>query len=105
MIARTWRGATASEDADAYVRYLEETGFLEYRRARGNLGVLCLQHTEHDRTEFLLVSLWASEGDAVAFAGGDPTRAVFYAEDERFLIDRDEHVRHYRIPYGDLDAL
>ncbi len=87
------------------MRYLEETGFLEYRRARGNLGVLGLQHTEHDRTEFLLVSLWASEEDAVAFAGGDPTRAVFYPEDERFLIDRDEHVRHHRIAHADLHGL
>ena len=74
LIARTWRGLTASEEADAYVRYLEETGFREYRGAQGNLGILCLLHTEHDRTEFLLVSFWATEEHAVAFAGGDPTK-------------------------------
>jgi hypothetical protein len=29
------------------------------------------------------------------FAGPDIERAVFYPEDDRFLIDRDEHVTHY----------
>ena len=43
MIARTWRGATKAEDADAYVEYLEKTGFPEYRATPGNRGVLALR--------------------------------------------------------------
>lgn len=105
MIARTWRGVTASEDAESYLRYLQETGFSEYRRSPGNLGVVCLQHTEGDRAEFLLVSFWESEDAAVAFAGGDPSRAVFYPEDDRFLVERDEHVRHHRVGHADLHGL
>jgi heme-degrading monooxygenase HmoA len=105
MIARTWRGATATTDAESYVRYLEETGFHEYRHSPGNLGVVCLLHTEGDRTEFLLVSLWTSEEAAITFGGGDPTRAVFYPEDDRFLVDRDDFVRHHEIGYADLHGL
>lgn len=105
MIARTWRGVTASEDAQNYVRYLEKTGFHEYRRSPGNLGVVCLQHTEGDRTEFLLVSFWTTEDAAIAFGGGDPSTAVFYPEDDRYLVERDEFVRHHQIGYADLHGL
>lgn len=100
MVARTWRGVTASENAESYVRYLEGTGFDDYHRAPGNLGVVCLQRTEGDRTEFLLVSLWTTEDAAIAFGGGDPSRAVFYPEDDRYLIERDEFVRHHQIGYA-----
>jgi hypothetical protein len=34
--------------------------------------------------------------DAIeAFAGSDPETAVFYPEDGRFLIEREERVAHY----------
>jgi hypothetical protein len=32
-----------------------------------------------------------------AFAGEDPARAVFYPEDERYLVERDETVTHYEL--------
>jgi hypothetical protein len=36
--------------------------------------------------------------DAVRrFAGDDPERAVFYPEDDRYLVARDEHVTHYEV--------
>jgi hypothetical protein len=39
--------------------------------------------------------------DAVrAFAGDDPERAVFYPEDDRFLVDRELTVSHYTIYAG-----
>jgi hypothetical protein len=31
------------------------------------------------------------------FAGDEPERAVFYPEDERFLIERDERVEHFEV--------
>lgn len=105
MIARTWRGATAAEDADEYLRYLEKTGFSEYRQAEGNRGVVCLQRPTGDRTEFLVLSFWSSEAAAHAFAGGETSRAVFYPEDDRFLIDKDEFVRHHSVAHIDLHAI
>jgi len=99
MIARTWRGATRAEDGEAYVRYLNETGFAEYRGTPGNLGVLGLRRTVGDRAEFLLVTLWESEEAIRRFAGDTPGRAVFYPEDDRFLVDRDEHVDHFEVVF------
>jgi heme-degrading monooxygenase HmoA len=99
MIARTWRGATKAKDAEAYLEYLHQTGFAEYRKIAGNRGVLGLRRIADDRAEFLLVSLWESEEAIRQFAGDDIEKAVFYPQDDRFLIDRDNHVSHYEVVF------
>jgi heme-degrading monooxygenase HmoA len=99
MIARTWRGATKAQDGEAYLEYLHRTGFAEYRKTPGNRGVLGLRRIVNDRAEFLLVSLWESEEAIRQFAGIDIDKAVFYPEDERFLVDRDNHVSHYEVVF------
>ena len=99
MIARTWRGATKAKDADAYLDYLHQTGLAEYRKVEGNRGVLALRRVANDRAEFLLVSFWDSEQAVHRFAGPDLERAVFYPEDERFLVSRDERVAHYEVVF------
>ena len=97
MIARTWAGAVRAADADAYVEYLHRTGFPEYAGTPGNRGVLALRRRVGDRAEFLLVTLWDSEEAVRAFAGDDIERAVFYPEDDRFLVERGERVNHYEV--------
>lgn len=99
MIARTWRGATRAKDAAAYLDYLHQTGLAEYRKVEGNRGVLALRRVANDQAEFLLVSLWESEQAIRRFAGPDIERAVFYPEDERFLVSRDDHVTHYEVVF------
>jgi heme-degrading monooxygenase HmoA len=99
MIARTWQGATAAHDADAYLDDLHQTGLAEYRKVDGNRGVLALRRIVEDRAEFLLVSLWDSEESIRQFAGDEIEKAVFYPEDERFLVDRDNHVVHYEVAF------
>jgi heme-degrading monooxygenase HmoA len=99
MIARTWRGATRAEDAERYVEYLHATGIREYRETPGNQGVLALRRLDGERAEFLLVTLWDSMEAVRRFAGDDVERAVFYPEDERYLVERDERVRHYEVVY------
>ncbi len=99
MIARTWAGATQAADADAYLNYLHATGLAAYRTTPGNRGVLALRRVRGDRAEFLLLTLWESEDAIRRFAGDDIGRAVFYAEDDRFLVARDEHVDHYEVVF------
>lgn len=99
MIARTWAGATRAADADTYLDYLHATGLAAYRATTGNRGVLALRRIEGDRAEFLLLTLWDSVKAIQAFAGKDIERAVFYSEDERFLVERDERVNHYEVVY------
>ena len=100
MIARAWRGATRAADADEYLRYLQETGFREYRATPGNRGVLGLRRIAGDRAELLLVSLWEDEEAIRRFAGDDLERAVFYPEDERFLVERGELASHFEVVHA-----
>lgn len=104
MIARNWAGATRAEDGDAYLEYLHRTGFAEYRATPGNRGVLALRRVVGDRAEFLLLTLWESEEAIRRFAGDDIARAVFYPEDERYLVARDERVRHYEVVFRSEDG-
>lgn len=105
MIARTWSGATRAEDAEAYLDYLHATGIPEYRATPGNCGVLALRRILDGRAEFLLVTLWDSEEAIRRFAGEDVGRAVFYPEDTRYLVARDERVRHYEVVFGREEAV
>ena len=61
--------------------------------------MLALRRVANGQAEFLLVSLWDSESAIRQFAGPDIDRAVFYPEDEQFLIERDDHVTHYEVVF------
>jgi hypothetical protein len=97
MIARIWRGATAARDARDYVRYLRDTGIKAYTQTPGNRGAWIFWREMGDLAEFLNVSLWESSDDIAGFAGADIHRAVFYPEDDRFLVERDLTVSHYEV--------
>ena len=97
MIARVWRGATRAEDAEAYARYIEESGMEAARRIPGNSGTLVLRRIEGDRAEFETVLLFDSLDDVRAFAGDDIDVAVFYPEDDRYLVDRELTARHFEV--------
>lgn len=99
MIARIWRGWVASERAAAYVAYIKETGIAEYRQTPGNLGAQMLTRDLADgRTEILTLSWWESLDAIHGFAGVDISQAVFYPEDDEYLIDRETTVLHYDVP-------
>ncbi|WP_063819237.1 hypothetical protein [Herbidospora cretacea] len=99
---RTWRGWTRAEDADAYAAYMMETGYPGYTSTPGNRGVTFTRRDDGELTEFLLVSLWES-GEAVrAFAGEEPGKAVFYPQDDRYLVERELTVGHFDVFAGDV---
>lgn len=97
MIARIWRGWTRVEDAESYARYIKETGLAEYAATPGNRGAWLLHRLDGDRAEFVAVSMWDDLESIAAFAGEDIEAAVFYPEDDRFLVDRETSVTHYTI--------
>ena len=101
MIARTWRGAVRSADADAYADYLQETGVAGYRATPGNRGVWMLRRNLGETTEFVMFTLWDSIDAVKAFAGEDYQTAVFYPEDDRFLVERDLTCTHYEVDRHD----
>jgi heme-degrading monooxygenase HmoA len=97
MIARIWRGAVRAEDAPAYAEYVQRTGIEGYQRTPGNRGAWALWRVEGDHAEFITVSLWESRAAIEAFAGQDIDKAVFYPDDDQFLIERDLTARHYEV--------
>jgi len=97
MIARIWRGWTRPEDTDAYAEYIVGTGIAAYKATPGNQGAYLISRPDGDRTEFLTVSFWRDRDAIAAFAGNDIEKAVFYPEDDRYLIDRETTVRHFTV--------
>jgi len=97
MIARTWRGAVRAKDAPAYAAYVQKTGIEGYQRTPGNRGAWLLWRVDGDRAEFVTVSFWESRAVIEAFAGQDIEQAVFYPDDDKFLIERDLTVHHYEV--------
>jgi heme-degrading monooxygenase HmoA len=100
VIARLWRGVTAAADADAYLTYLQRTGLGEYRATPGNRAAVAIRRISAGRAEFVLLTLWDSHEAIRAFAGPDLDRAVFYPEDDRFLLERGERVDHFDVVFS-----
>ena len=101
MIARIWRGVTRAEDAEENEAYIEATGFAAYKRAEGNRGAWILKRIDGERAEFMTLSFWNSLEAVEQFAGHDINRAVYYPEDDRYLIERDATVSHYEVGEGE----
>jgi heme-degrading monooxygenase HmoA len=97
MIARIWRGVVKREDGDEYADYIRETGFTAYGETAGNHGAWLLRRDTDERTEFVTFSLWDSFESIRAFAGDEFETAVYYPEDDRYLVERDLKVSHYEV--------
>jgi heme-degrading monooxygenase HmoA len=97
MIARIWRGAVARADGDDYAHYMKQTGVAGYVSTPGNRGVWMLRRDADDKTEFLMFTLWDSMQAIEAFAGSKPEVAVFYPQDDRFLVERETVVSHFEV--------
>jgi hypothetical protein len=97
MIARIWKGVVRRKDGDDYADYIRKTGFSDYARTAGNRGAWMLRRDQAERTEFITFSLWDSVRAIRTFAGEDIDTAVYYPEDERYLVERDTTVSHYEV--------
>jgi antibiotic biosynthesis monooxygenase (ABM) superfamily enzyme len=97
VIARVWRGATLAEDGARYADYLEETGMAGARALPGARGTLVLRRERAGYAEFETILLFESLDDVKAFAGDEHELAVFFPEDDRYLVERDLEVRHFEV--------
>ena len=97
MIARIWKGATRADEAEAYLEYLRRTGLMEYAATEGHLRTITMRRIDGDQAEFVLLTFWESMDAVRRFSGEDPHRAVFYPDDDRYLVSRDDHVTHFEV--------
>jgi heme-degrading monooxygenase HmoA len=63
----------------------------------GNRGVSILRRVEGDRADFVFTSRWDSWDAISAFAGPEPTKAVYYPEDRAFLLTLEPNVEHFEV--------
>ena len=97
MIARIWRGLTRDSQAEEYFEYLKATGIKEYREIQGNQGVFVLRNITAGQAEFLLITHWESWDAIRRFAGDEVNKAVYYPEDQKFLLALEPEVAHYKV--------
>lgn len=97
MIARIWKGAVRRADGDEYAQYLRDTGLADYAKTPGNAGTYMLRRDTEETTEYVMFTLWDSVEAIKAFAGEDHEKSVYYAEDDRYLIEKEPGVAHYEV--------
>jgi heme-degrading monooxygenase HmoA len=95
IITRIWHGITKAEHADSYLAYLEQSGIPGYKQTEGNLSVEVWRSMEGNICHFCTVTEWQSLEAIKKFAGDDYEKAKYYPEDKQFLLEFEEHVRHY----------
>jgi heme-degrading monooxygenase HmoA len=106
LILRRWIGRIRTADAEEYVAYIVATGAAEYRAIDGNRGYQIIRRDlDNDETEIATLSWWDSWDAIKRFAGPDPTRAHYYPEDDRYLIDRPDTVEHFDVVVSDVEAM
>lgn len=97
MIARTWRGVAAADNAHAYQDHFTGTVVPNLKAIDGNRGAYLLRREAGDRIEFVAVTLWDSIETIKRFSGDDPEAAHIEPEGRAALVEFDEFARNYTI--------
>jgi len=96
-----WHGRTRKEDAQAYEEFLIKRAIPDYRSVPGNIDVSILRWDEEEVTHFITRTHWDSENSIRAFAGDEILKAKYYPEDERYLLEFEPAVVHYKVVKSD----
>ena len=97
MIARVWTGWTRSDQADEYDRHYRAEVLGVLRQVPGFRGARLLRRAVGQETEFVSLTFFEDLDAVRGFAGDDYETAVFYPEDDRFLVERDLTAAHYQV--------
>lgn len=79
------------------IEHLQQTALPALAGRVGQRGAWVLRRLQGDHCEFQLLSLWESLDALRAFAGDQPERAIYFAEDDKFLLDMEPLVRLYEV--------
>jgi heme-degrading monooxygenase HmoA len=86
-----------AEKSEDYLAYVRKTGVDAQTSVEGNEGSYVLRRATGDVAEFIVLSFWDSMDAIRRFAGENPERAVYYPEDERYLLEMTPSVEHYEV--------
>jgi len=97
MIARIWNGRTSAEHYEEYTTFMKERAVPDYKGTEGFVKLSFLRKVEGDIAYFKLVTYWESMEVIKNFAGDDYSKAKYYPEDEKYLLEFEEHVQHFEV--------
>jgi antibiotic biosynthesis monooxygenase (ABM) superfamily enzyme len=95
VITRLWRGWTASENADAYERFLLTELFPSMRDIAGFRGADVLRRDEQGEVAFVTLTRFDTLDAIRAFAGDDYETPVLEPTARALLAHYDQHARHF----------
>ena len=99
MIARIWHGKTKKSTSEAYKQFTLDVAVKDYKSTQGLMGLEFLHRIEGDEAHFTLITFWPSIESIKGFAGEEYEKAKYYPEDTDFLLEFEEHVKHYTVFY------
>lgn len=97
MIGRIWEGRTKVEDYEAYTAFMRERAIPDYQQTEGFVKLSFLRRIEGATAHFTLITYWENLATIKNFAGQDHEIAKYYPEDEQYLLDFPEKVRHFEV--------
>ena len=95
VITRVWRGWTATENADAYERFLFDELFPSMRRISGFQSADVLRRDEPGEAAFMTLTRFESLDDVRAFAGDEYEIPVLEPKARKLLSRWDERALHF----------
>jgi heme-degrading monooxygenase HmoA len=95
MITRIWHGKTSLQHAESYLGFLLHDGTKGYWETAGILSIKIWTQKDKDYCHFWTVTEWETIDDIKRFAGEDYEKAVYYPQDDGFLLEFEEKVNHY----------
>jgi heme-degrading monooxygenase HmoA len=97
MISRNWRGLVRSEEADNYIRHLQQETFPQLARLDGFVSASILRRETDRGVEFLIMTLWESMAAIRQFAGEPVHVAVVPPAAQAMMVEYDREVAHYEV--------
>jgi len=97
MYCREWKARCPKGFEKAFIKYLYETGVKDTSETLGFRGAQIFTRDIGDKVEITLNSYWDALECIRAFAGKDIHIAKLYPEDEKYELEPDYHVNHYKV--------
>ena len=97
MISRNWRGVARAEEADNYLRHLQNETFPQLARIPGFMSASILRRPMAQGVEFVIVTTWESLDSIRQFSGEPEDVAVVPPAVQAMMIEYDTKVAHYEV--------
>lgn len=97
MIARIWSGKTKVEHAEEYTEFMRNRAVRDYQKTDGLVKLTFLKRTDSNHAYFELITFWKNLEVIKNFAGDDLEKAKYYPEDQKYLLDFPDRVKHFEV--------